>query len=94
MSMDNPNEMEQAIEAYAAAKRELREAQKHAKIAADKAMEAANVAQELWRPVSLFIRTGQIKPGVYRINKGPGLYAEALMLDADHDYPDLLEMFR
>lgn len=94
MSIDTPNEYEQAIEDYGAAVR-LEVAATKALADATKASQLAQeVRQELWRCVSAYVIEGKIQPGIYRLRKGPGLHADGILIEAHHDYPDLFPMFR
>lgn len=94
MSIDNPNEYEKAIEDYADAVRNERDAIAAAKLANQAEVDARQVRQASWRVISGMVNQGHIKPGVYRINKGPGMFAEAVLIETHHDYPDLFPMFR
>ena len=94
MSMDTPNEYEQAIEAYGAAVRRQQEAEAAAANAGREMLDAKNDRQAKWRVVSGYVNEKKIVPGVYRLNKGPGQYADAVLIEEHHDYPDLFPMFR
>jgi hypothetical protein len=94
MSIDATNEYEQAIERYAAAVREQYNTHREMEAAVAAAKEAVDERQRCWGDVKAFINAGKIKPGVYRINKGPGMYAEAILIQEHHDYPELFPMFR
>jgi hypothetical protein len=94
MSIDNPNEYEQVIEAYGAAVRRQREADR-AFVTAQKDADAALLdRQAKWRKVTAFVIEGKIEPGIYRLNKGPGQHADGVLIEPHHDYPELFPMFR
>lgn len=94
MSMDRPNEYEEAIEAYAAAVRRENEAVK-ASLAAGQAESDARLArQEAWRKVSAYVAEGKIQPGIYRLHRGHEPYADGLLIQKHQDYPELFPMFR
>lgn len=93
MSMDQPNEYEQAIENYAAEVRKLLNAQRELRAATEAVENSTLAMQSAWRVIIKHVAEGHTKPGVYRINKGPGQYAEAILIGSG-DYPDLLPMFR
>lgn len=94
MSIDNPNEYELAIETYAEAVRRVH----NAKSALAKATEESTVAehdrQDKWRLVRAYVTEGKIEPGFYRLHKGPGLWADGVMIDHNKDYPNVVPMFR
>lgn len=97
MSQDNTNLHETVIEEYAEAVRRHRQAEIDLEAATQERDAARNAMQAKWRDaIRPHIGPGpmNINPGVYRINKGPGRYAEALLIDPLHDYPDLMPMFR
>src|ERR1700682_780243 len=76
MSLDRPNEYEwAAVEDYAAAVR--REEATIAALAAATQERARAQAerQARWRTVSGYVNQGLIEPGIYRLNKVPGLHA-------------------
>jgi hypothetical protein len=94
VSLDQPNEYEQAIEDYGAAVRR-EEAAKQALDAATEEHTAAHVdRQAAWRRVSAYVNEGHIEPGIYRLNRGPGTHADGILIERHHDYPDLFPMFR
>lgn len=92
--MDNPNEYEQAVEAYGAAVRRQREAETTFRVAEKEMVQARQDRQDKWRVVSGYVNDKKIVPGVYRLNKGPGMYADAVLIEEHHDYPELFPMFR
>lgn len=94
MSMDSPNEYEQAIEAYADAVRRENDTRDAAALAAIGAEEAQQARQAAWRIVRAFVADKKIQPGIYRLNRGPGMYADGLLIQEHHDYPKLFPMFR
>lgn len=62
---------------------------------ATKALEVAKqTRQASWTTVSHHVLAGNIKPGIYRLAQGPGLWAEAVVIERFHDYPELFEMYR
>jgi len=94
MSLDNPNEYEKAIEGYADAVRREKVAMDAFEKATTERADAQVARQTAWRKVSAYVNQGLIKPGIYRLNKGPGPYADGVLIEAHHDYPDLFPMFR
>lgn len=94
MSIDEPNEYEQAIEDYGAAVRLEVAATKALADATEASRLAQEVRQELWRRVSAYVNQGKIAPGIYRLNQGPGPHADGILIEKNHDYPDLFPMFR
>jgi len=94
VSLEQPNEYEQAIEDYATAVRMDVAAKKALADATKASLLATEVRQELWRRVSGYVNSGLIVPGIYRLHKGPGPYADGLLIEEHHDYPDLFPMFR
>lgn len=94
MSLDTPNEYECAIEDYAEAVREEVRAAEANKLATERALVTTLRRQELWRVVRQFMDVDKIKPGIYRLKRGPGLYQDGLLLERNHDYPDIFPMFR
>lgn len=94
MSIDNPNEYELAIEDYGAAVRRQREAERACEIAETEKQRAVRDRQQKWRFVAGYVNVGYIKPGIYRLNKGPGQDADGVLIEPHHDYPELFPMFR
>lgn len=93
MSMDRPNEYEQALEAYAEAVRNENDADKRLLTVNEEVHRAREIRQEAWRVVKRFVIEGKIQPGIYRINRGTG-YADGILIEKHGDYPDLHPMFR
>lgn len=94
MSIDVPNECEKDLEAYAEGVRREDNAKKALAAAVLEERAAREARQELWRKLNIHLVQGRIHPGIYRLNKGPGLYAEGLLIELNHDYPNLFPMFR
>ena len=94
MSMDKPNEYEQAIEAYAQAVRDQHEAEAAAERAGAKAEQARQTRQALWRVVAGHRNAGHTKPGIYRLSLRHESYAVGLLIQEHGDYPELAPMFR
>lgn len=96
MSLDKPNPHEALIEDYAEAA--LRETV--AEEALKKAVKEKNAAsidmQEKWRAVSALVGTGSgdIQPGIYRLARKHGCYAEGVLILSHHDYPTVYPMWR
>lgn len=96
MSMDQPNEYERAIEAYAEGVWREEKA-KEALKAAQAEEEAARLdRQERWRVVSRYRADGKIAPGIYRLKGSStgGMFAEGIQIEQYGDYPDVFPMFR
>lgn len=93
MSTEHPNEYERAIENYAASCRDVREMENRLKVAQAEFTRAQQSMQTAWRVIIQHVADGHTKPGVYRINKGPGPFAEAIVI-GEGDYPELKPMFR
>lgn len=94
MSIERPNVYEQLIEKYAEAVRRQAAADVALTKASSDMTAARNWRQQCWLEIRKRMNDGTIKAGVYRINKGPDMFAEALLIAPEHDYPDLLPMFR
>jgi len=94
MSMDTPNEYEQAIEAYAEAVRRDEAAEKTLLLAQQEELDAREARQAAWRVIKGFLGEGHIKPGIYRLKSGTSLYSDGVLIEHHHDYPDLFPMFR
>lgn len=94
MSMDNPNEYEEAIEAYAVAVRR-QDAAERALIAAQREMENSRDDRQLkWRKVSAYVNKGLIKTGFYRLKSGPSEWADGILIEEHHDYPRIFREYR
>lgn len=93
MSIDDPNEYEQAIEDYGEAVRCQADANTALLKAQREAASALFDRQAKWRRVMTFVNTGKIEYGIYRLD-GPGRHADGVLIDGARDYPDLFPMFR
>lgn len=94
MSMDKPNEYELMIENYADSVRSQIKAEKDIKLAQFTLEKSLEHRQTLWRLIAAEINKGNIKPGIYRLNKSSGLYCEGILIEEHHDYPEVFPMFR
>ncbi len=93
MSIDRPNEYEKAVEAYAEAVRQQHTAGRALAKAQNDHIAAQGRRQDLWRVVANAVREGKLSPGIYRLHNGTWPYAQGIVVDIHHDYPDLLDMF-
>ncbi len=96
MSMETPNEYEQALEAYAEATREDKAAYKAYNEAKLRLDHANDVRRGAWKAVRTFVQTGGIKPGFYRLSSSTNrLHCEGLMISKESDCaPEITPMFR
>lgn len=93
MSLDQPNEYEHLIEAYAEAVRREHSTRIAAEQAAADHERAKIVRQSAWKRVSALVPE-KIKPGIYRLHKGHAVLIEAVLIEEHHDYPEVFPMFR
>ena len=94
MSLEYPNEYEVAIENYGTSVRRQHEAERLLEIARKEYGDAINDRKAKWRVVSVMVNQKKIVPGIYHLHKGPGQYADGLLIEEYHDYPELFQMFR
>ena len=95
MSLDNPNQYEQAVERYAAAVRRQERAEAALKAAEQEMQASRDDRQEAWRTVKAFVNEGKIEVGIYRVQSAINpRWTDGILIEKHKDYPDIFSMFR